>query len=196
MKSIDELAQKALELKEKGLSEKEIATELHLSTQTVQWLISREFEKKTFAPKDVKIGWRSVGVYPYRISKLAEIFADIIIEEMNKRDFEVDTVVGIAINGIPLATFIAEELNVEMAIYRPYPINKTGTFSSNFASISGKKVVIVDDVLSTGETMRKAITDVKNSGGVPVLALVIVNKTTNDEIDGVPLRGIIRARVL
>ena len=97
MKSIDELAKQALELKNRGIPEKEIATELHLSTQTVQWLLSRGFEKKTSTPRDVKIGWRSVGIYPYRISKLAEIFSDIIIEEMNKRNFEVDSLVGIAI---------------------------------------------------------------------------------------------------
>ncbi len=196
MKSIDELAKQAVELKNKGMPEKEIATELHLSTQTVQWLLSRGFEKKTSAPRDVKIGWRSIGIYPYRISKLAEIFADIVIEEMNNRDFEVDSVVGIAINGIPIATFLAEELNSELIVYRPQPTNKEGTFSSNFASVSGKKIVIVDDVISTGETMSKAIKDIKNQGGVPVLALTIVNKTDRDEVEGVRLRSLIRSRLI
>ncbi|MDP8011233.1 MAG: orotate phosphoribosyltransferase-like protein [Thermoplasmata archaeon] len=196
MKSIDELAKQAVELKNKGMPEKEIATELHLSTQTVQWLLSRGFEKKTSAPRDVKIGWRSIGIYPYRISKLAEIFADIVIEEMNNRGFEVDSVVGIAINGIPIATFLAEELNSELIVYRPQPTNKEGTFSSNFASVSGKKIVIVDDVISTGETMSKAIKDIKNQGGVPVLALTIVNKTDRDEVEGVRLRSLIRSRLI
>ena len=41
MKSIDAIAKRALEYKEKGLSEKEIADELHLSAETVTWLITR-----------------------------------------------------------------------------------------------------------------------------------------------------------
>jgi len=195
MKSVEELAQRALELKKKGLNIKEISAELHLSTTTVEWLLTRGVEEKEM-PKDVKIGWRSIGIYPYRISKIAEIMSDIILEEMEKRDFDVDSIVGILINGIPFATFIAEEMNLELIIYRPHPKREEGAFSSNYAHIEGKKVVIVDDVLSTGETMRKAIEDVKKAGGEPVLCVVLVNKTPWDEIDGVPLRGLIRARVL
>ena len=195
MKSVEELAQRALELKKKGLNIKEISAELHLSTTTVEWLLTKGVEEKEM-PKDVKIGWRSIGIYPYRISKIAEIMSDIILEEMEKRDFDVDSIVGILINGIPFATFIAEEMNLELIIYRPHPKREEGAFSSNYAHIEGKKVVIVDDVLSTGETMRKAIEDVKKAGGEPVLCVVLVNKTPWDEIDGVPLRGLIRARVL
>jgi len=195
MKSVEELAQRALELKKKGLNIKEISAELHLSTTTVEWLLTRGVEEKEM-PKDVKIGWRSIGIYPYRISKIAEIMSDIILEEMEKRDFDVDSIVGILINGIPFATFIAEEMNLELIIYRPHPKREEGAFSSNYAHIEGKKVVIVDDVLSTGETMRKAIEDVKKAGGEPVLCVVLVNKTPWDEIDGIPLRGLIRARVL
>ncbi len=194
MKSIDELVKRARELKEKGLDTKEIATELHLSTNTVEWLLTKGIGGE--APRDVKIGWRSIGIYPYRISKIAEIMSDIILEEMEKRQFEVDSIVGILINGIPFATFIAEELNVEMIIYRPHPRMEEGAFSSNYAHIEGKKVVIVDDVMSTGETLRKAIDDIRKAGGEPVLCVVLVNKTPWDEIEGVPLRGLIRARTL
>ncbi len=194
MKSVEELAKRARELKEKGLNTKEIATELHLSTNTIEWLLTKGIEEE--APKDVKIGWRSIGIYPYRIAKIANIMTDIILEEMEKRQFDVDSIVGILINGIPFATFIAEELNVEMIIYRPHPKMEEGAFSSNYAHIEGKKVVLVDDVLSTGETMRKAIEDIRNAGGEPVLCVVLVNKTPWDEIDGVPLRGLIRARLL
>ncbi len=195
MKSVEELAERALELKKKGLNVKEIASELHLSTTTVEWLLTKGMEEKEI-PKDVKIGWRSIGIYPYRISKIAEIMSDIILEEMEKREFDVDSIMGIVINGIPFAAFIAEEMNVELIIYRPHPKREEGAFSSNYAHIEGKRVVIVDDVLSTGETMKKAIEDVKKAGGEPVLCVVLVNKTPWDEINGVPLRALIRARAL
>ncbi len=195
MKSVKELAEKAMDLRKKGLDVKEIATELHLSTNTIEWLLTKGIEEEE-APKDVKIGWRSIGIFPYRISKISEIMTDVILEEMEKRDFDVDAIVGILINGIPFATFIAEELGVEMIIYRPHPKMEEGAFSSNYAHIEGKKVVIVDDVISTGETMSKAIEDIKKANGDPKLCVVMVNKTPKDDINGVPLRGLIRALVL
>ena len=57
----------------------------------------------------------------------------------------------------------------------------------------GEKVVIVDDVLSSGVTMTRTIKAIRESGGEVGLVVVLVNKTTRNEIDGVPLRGIIRA---
>ncbi len=192
MKSVKQLAKRAHELRERGLDTKEIAKELHLSTNTVEWLLTKGFEEEE-APKDVKIGWRSIGIYPYRISKIAEIMSDIILEEMEKRDFDIDSIVGVLINGIPYATFIAEELGVELIVYRPHPNREEGAFSSNYAHIEGKRVVVVDDVLSTGETLTKAIEDIRNAGGDPKLAVVLVNKTPNDEVNGVPLRALIRA---
>jgi orotate phosphoribosyltransferase-like protein len=36
--------------------------------------------------------------------------------------------------------------------------------------------------------------DIKEAGGIPVLVVVIVNKGSLNEIDGVTLRGLIRAR--
>ena len=195
MKSIKELAKRAMDLRKKGLDVKEIGAELHLSANTVEWLLTKGLEEEE-APKDVKIGWRSIGIFPYRISRISEVMTDIILEEMEKREFDIDGVVGVLINGIPYATFIAEELGVELMVYRPHPMREEGAFSSNYAHIEGKKVVIVDDVLSTGETMRKAIEDIKKVGGDPKMVMVLVNKTSWDELDGVPIRGLIRALVL
>ena len=197
MKSIDAIAKKALEYKDKGLSEKEIADELHLSTETVTWLITRGV-KGGQPPKDVKIGWRSLGVFGNRIGFVGAAMTDIILEELEKRSIDADAILGIAINGIPLATVISEELGKELGIYRPSQERhgKSGAFSSNYANVEGKKVVIVDDVVSTGETLKAAISDVHAAGGTPVLAVVLVNKTGHDDLDGTPLRALIRARAI
>jgi orotate phosphoribosyltransferase len=197
MKSIDAIAKRALDYKEKGLSEKEIADELHLSTETVTWLITRGV-KGGQPPKDVKIGWRSLGVFGNRIGFVGAAMTDIILEELEKRSIDADAVVGIAINGIPLATVISEELGKELVVYRPSQERhgKGGAFSSNYASVEGKKCVLVDDVVSTGDTLRSTIADVHEAGGTPVLAVVLVNKTGHDELDGTPLRALIRARAI
>ena len=195
MKDVNAIAKRALEYKEKGLSEKEIADELHLSPETVTWLLTRGV-KGGEPPKDVKIGWRSIGVYGNRIGFMAAAMADIALEEMEKRQIDADGVIGVAINGIPLAALISEELGKELMIYRPSQERhgKGGAFSSNYASPQGKKALIVDDVLSTGDTIKGAISDVHELGGTVVLAVALVNKTAQDELAGVPLRALIRAR--
>ena len=195
MKDVNAIAKRALEYKEKGLSEKEIADELHLSPETVTWLLTRGV-KGGEPPKDVKIGWRSIGVYGNRIGFMAAAMADIALEEMEKRQIDADGVIGVAINGIPLAALISEELGKELMIYRPSQERhgKGGAFSSNYASPQGKQALIVDDVLSTGDTIKGAISDVHELGGTVVLAVVLVNKTAQDELAGVPLRALIRAR--
>lgn len=195
MKSIEELAEIAKQLKQKGMNDKDIATEMHLSLNTVIWLLSGE-SKIEKAPGDVKIGWRSIGVYSNRIYNISEIMADIIEEETQIMEKEVDTIVGITINGIPYATFISDILGTELGIYRSITTKGEGTFSSNYANISGKNVVLVDDVVSTGETVSKALSAVKKEKGNPLLVVVLTNKTPKDEIDGVPLRALVRARLL
>ncbi len=189
MKSLEELYNRALELKNNGMSDKEISTELHLSVNTITWLLSKDLKGNKIS--DTKIGWRSVGVYGNRIEKIAEIMADIITEETSLDN--VTSIIGITINGIPYATMLSDLLDRELIVYRPHPSGKEGMFSSNFASIKGKKIIIIDDVISTGETMKRTIDDVRNQGGEAVLCVVLVSKLNVDEINNVPVRSIIRA---
>jgi len=189
MKEVEALIKKALKYKESGLTGHEIADELNVSKETAAWLLSKGKEKKPTG--DVKIGWRSVGVYPNRVSFIADALCDIIMEECE----EVDTVVGIAINGIPYATFVADKLGLEMSVFRPH-YQKAGAFSSNYASVKGKKVIFVDDVVGTGNTFKAAIKAAKTEKAKAVMCISVVNKTTMDKIGEVPLRSLIRARVI
>lgn len=197
MKSIDSLVKKAVEYKEKGLSDKEIGDELHLSPETITWLLTRGVRGGE-PPKDVKIGWRSVGVYGNRIGFVAAAMTDVILEMSEKTGHNPDSILGVALNGIPFATLISEDMGKELVLYRPSVKGHRGggAFSSNYAGVEGKKVVLVDDVLSSGDTIKGVINDVQEAGGTPVLTVVVVNKTGQDDILGVPLRALIRARTI
>lgn len=188
MKEIEALINKALKLKDGGLKEHEIADELNVSRETAGWLLSKGKEKKP-AGGDIKVGWRSVGVYPSRISFISEALCDIILEECD----EVDTIVGVAINGIPFATAVAEKLDLELAVFRPHH-EKSGAFSSNYASVKGKKVVLVDDVVGTGNTFKSTLKAVKDEKGETVLCLTVINKTAMNKINSTKLRSLIRTR--
>jgi len=193
MIDIEKLVKRVKELKAKGYSQKEISSDLHLSIDTVSWLLSGAPSTES-PPSDVKIGWRSVGVFGSRIKHLSDIFVDIIKEELPDES-GYDTIMGIAINGIPYASFISNNLGKELAVYKPATEpGKGGQFSSNFSGVNGKKVIIIDDVLSTGTTLRGALEEVERQGGKVVLICVLMNKTQNNVVSDTPLRALLRAR--
>ena len=133
---IEELKTIAKNLRKDGLNSQQIADELSLSQDTIQWLLTDSTSER---PPDVRVGWRTIGVRPARITAI-------------------------------------------------------GALSNKYGQVGGgKKVAIIDDVLSSGVTMSNTIAAMRAAGGEVVLALVLVNKTVRNEIDDVPLRGLIRA---
>jgi len=198
MKEIEALIKKAIKYKESGFSDYEIAEELNVSKETAMWLLNKGKETKGKVKKpegELKIGWKSIGVYPSRIGCIADALCDIILEESEKRGFEVETVAGVAINGIPYATFVADNLGLELAIFRPHH-EKSGAFCSNYASIANKNIVLIDDVVGSGETFQSAIKAAKMEKGKPVLCVCLLNKRSMNDVEGVPLRSLIRARAI
>tara|TARA_B100000768_G_C11225833_1_gene352724 strand:+ start:452 stop:1036 length:585 start_codon:yes stop_codon:yes gene_type:complete len=188
--SIEELRAQAFGMRKEGLNSQQIADELSLSQDTISWLLAEGSTEDR--PTDVRIGWRSIGVRPERIAAVGTIMADVADEELGLED--IDTIVGISINGITFAHEVARNLGAEFTIFRNVEgAEGQGVLSNKYGKVSGKKVVIVDDVLSSGVTMGKTIEAIRAVGGEVGLAVVLVNKTTRNEIEGVPLRGIIRA---
>ncbi|MCH2418074.1 MAG: orotate phosphoribosyltransferase-like protein [Candidatus Poseidoniia archaeon] len=193
--SIETLSERADELREKGLSTREICQELNLSQATVEWLLAKQASKPgERPPADVKVGWRTIGVSGFRMRAVAEIMADILLEEQEKHDFDVEAIAGVMANGVPLGTLISELLEVDFAMIRPSREDTSIDFASNFAGLKDKAVVIIDDVVSSGATSREVIKFVKQEGGEPVLVIVVINKRAENELDGVPLRALVRAR--
>lgn len=188
--SIEELTVLATNLRKEGLNTQQIADELSLSQDTITWLLTGS--KNDDRPTDVRIGWRTLGVRPARLQAIGSIMADVAEEEVGLEG--VETVVGISINGIAFAYEAASMLNSEMTVFRTTDGGEgNGSLSNKYGQVAGKKVVIIDDVLSSGVTMTKTINAIRQAGGDVVLAVVLVNKTTRNEIEGVPLRGLIRA---
>ena len=184
--SIDELREKVAEMIEQGLNTQQIADELSISQRTVMWLNSGAAEVDH--PDDIQIGWRTIGARPNRINAIGAIMADIVVEELD----DVDTIVGISLNGILFANSIADQLDVDVAIFRSVSEEGDGHLSNKYGNVAGRKVVVVDDVLSSGETMRKTIKTLQEAGAEVVLSIVLVNKTEDNAVSSVPLRGLIR----
>ena len=187
--SVDELRSKVEEFRTSGLNTQQIADELSLSQTTVQWLSASDYEVED-KPRDVKVGWRSIAVKGDRIEAVSYIFCDIIDEMVED---EIDTIVGVSINGIAFAQAISSTLDLEMAVVRSINEDVGGHLSEVYASIEGKRIIIIDDVYSSGTTMKKTAAGLIAAGADVKLCIVLVNKSWDDDVEGVPLRALIRA---
>jgi|TARA_B100001996_G_scaffold377313_2_gene359752 orotate phosphoribosyltransferase len=190
--SVDELRAKVEQYRDNGLNTQQIADELSLSQTTIQWLSTEKYSNNVLTedrPTDVQVGWRSVAVKASRIEAISYIFADIIEEEIGD---EVDTIVGISINGIPFAQAIAGQLDLDLAVSRSISEAEGAHVSEIFANVSGKMVVVVDDVVSSGTTLKKTINNLRDAGADVRLCLVLANKSEANALEGVPLRGLVR----
>ncbi|KKG10740.1 orotate phosphoribosyltransferase-like protein [Methanosarcina sp. 2.H.A.1B.4] len=198
MKDIEDLIQKAVELQSNGLITAQIADELNVSRETVTWLLTRsKKEEITPAPKDISVNWSSIGKSAERLHNISLALCDMVLETLEKENSEVDVVVGIAANGIPLASMMAYELGADLAIYhrKGQDIVQTGhrgTISRNFGSVAGKNCVIVDDVVTTGSTSMEVIEQLREMDAKPRVVAVLVDKKGADTISNVPIQSLVR----
>ena len=197
----EKLIQKAQELRQHGFTTGEIADELNVSMDTARWLtLQKTAEVKAEAPGDFAINWKSIGGNSTRLSYVSGALSDMALVHG-----EADVVCGIAVSGVPFATVMAEfledmtGLDTSLAIFHPNKHRKDsdetddeGTISTNFGSVEGKRVVIVDDVITSGKTAKEVIHTVRDLGGEPTCVTVLIDKAGLSEIEGVPVESLIK----
>ena len=186
--SVDDLRATVEELRSKGLNTQQIADEMSLSQTTIKWLSSGGVGSED-RPDDIRVGWRSIAVKAGRIEAISYVFCDILEEEIGD---DVDTIVGISINGIAFAQAIGGQLDLDLAVSRSISEDGGGHIFEVFADVEGKRCVVVDDVLSGGTTMTKTVNNLRAAGADVKLCMVLANKSHRNEIEGVPLRGLVR----
>ncbi len=196
----EKLIAKAQELRQHGFTTGEIADELNVSMDTARWLTLQKAEIKTEAPVDFAINWKSIGGNSTRLSYVSGALSDMALTHG-----DVDTVVGVAVSGVPFATLMADfiedmaGIDTSIAIFHPNKhrlnndeIDDEGAISTNFGTVEGKKVVIVDDVITSGKTATEVIHTVKDLGGEPTCVTVLIDKAGLSEIEGVPVESLIK----
>jgi orotate phosphoribosyltransferase len=192
MSSLDDLISRAKLLLAEGHSPGQIADELSLSMETITWLLTQA--KGTAAPKDVHIDWTAISSQGPLLEETAQMLMSRYYlsrsgDQSNSPAAEI--IVGIAISGIPLATIIAVQEAAQLAIYHPAKQNTsdrpTGSISGNFAPINGQRCIVVDDTITSGNTMREVVKYLKKHNAVPVAIWVMFDKRGIKDIDGVPV---------
>jgi len=197
MSSLDDLIGRAKMLLSEGHSPGQIADELSLSMETVTWLLTQA--KGTTAPKDVHIDWTAVSSHAPMLEETALMLLNRYYQsqkDVAEGSPAADVIVGIALSGIPLATVIAVQEASQLAIYHPAKQSQsdkpTGSISGNFAAVSGQRCIIVDDVITSGNTMKEVVKYLKKHNAIPIAIWVIFDKRGIKEIDGVPVYALFK----
>jgi len=199
MSCVDDLVKKAQKLKTKGLSDTEIAEELNIQVDTVVWLLQREVGKKEVKfPADYAIDWSNVGSSSRRLSLFGWALADLAKEALERKEFEeFNVVVGVDLSGAPMGLMVADELGKPFTIVRfPRRDEKgeqivPGIVTSYSYPLKGQKILLVNDVISTGVILRTVIKYFKERKVTPAGMVVIADKRGGGKLDGVKVKALI-----
>ena len=117
--------------------------------------------------------------HPEHTEKLCKAMAE------HFKDAKIETVVGPVTGGIILAHETGKALGTR-AIFTERVEGKM-TFRRGFTLHEGERVLIVEDVVTTGGSIREVIDVVKQFGGVPVAVSMLVDRSGGKAtFDGVP----------
>jgi orotate phosphoribosyltransferase len=107
---------------------------------------------------------------PVILKEIAQMMAGEIAGE------DVDKIAGPALGAVPIATAVSLASGIPMLMIRK---SKKGYGTSKLIEgdlVEGDRVVVVEDVTTTGNSLLKAVQAVKDNGGVVVRALVAVDR--------------------
>jgi orotate phosphoribosyltransferase len=192
----EKLLNRAYDLRSRGFTTGEIADELNVSKDTARWLVLKgtgklKGEKTEKAPLDFAINWKSLGGRSVRMKYVSAALVDMALEHG-----EPEVIVGITVSGIPFATMMADIIGADISVFHPIKHRKEedaqGAVSSNFANVSNRRVVVVDDVITSGKTINEAIRVFRELGAEPLAAVVLIDKKGINELDGVPVLSLIQ----
>lgn len=130
-------------------------------------------------------------VYPHTayVSRIAELIAE------KYKNSPIEIVVGPSIGGIILSQWVAHHLSrlkgkEVLSIYTEKQPDKDQIFTRGYdAYVRGRNVLVVEDVVTTGSSIKKVINSVQENSGRVLAACAIVNKdpmNINPSFLGVP----------
>ncbi len=131
------------------------------------------------------------ALYPHgkETSRMGRIFAE------KTRDLGIEVVVGPALGGIILSQWVAHHLS-ELSGKEVFAVYTEKTPEGGMALtrgydkfVAGKKVLVIEDLTTTGGSVKKVMEAVRAAGGIISAVSVMVNRTPKEvtsEFFGVP----------
>lgn len=141
-----------------------------------------------------------------------ELLHEVVGEIRNKLIKDYDKIVAIEAMGLPIGAALAMEVNKPLVVIRKksyglegeVSVEQSTGYSKSKLFINGlephDKIIIVDDVLSTGGTLKAVLTAL-NEMGVDIVDVVVViekgpNKAQIEQATGVEIKSLIKANVV
>lgn len=134
------------------------------------------FELKNGSVSKVYIDLRVLPNYPKEFKKTIKVIADFIKRNADIEPF--DGIIAPPLAGIPLGVALALEMDKEFYLARLQP-KKHGTRRFIEGNISKKRILIVDDVLTTGESKVPIMNAIRDNEGIVESLFVVINRTPN-----------------
>jgi len=120
------------------------------------------------------IDLRVVPSFPDAFTEICNFYTQSIIREIGLRDF--NRIAGVPIAGIPFASQIAYILKKPF-LYVRKGIRRHGRRRRvEGILVSGDKVLLVDDLVTTGLTLRKAAEAIRAEGGIVDQAVAFLDR--------------------
>ena len=124
------------------------------------------------------------------INELSNLYANLIKEE----NIQFDVIFGPAYKGIPLAAAVATIISGRTSNLVSFSFDRKeekthGEGGKIVGSVKGKKVLILDDVLTAGTALNQSINLVREMGGEVVSSMVALDR--EELVEGVLARDLI-----
>jgi len=149
-----------------------------IAAQTAKYLLEVEaVQLRPNEPFTWASGWKSpiycdnrlTLSFPEVRSFIAKSLAEIIKQEFPK----VEAIAGVATAGIPQGALVADELNLPMLYVRSKAKGHGMTNLIEGKVVKGQKVIVIEDLVSTGGSSLKAVQDLKDNG-ITVLGMAAI----------------------
>ncbi len=117
-------------------------------------------------------GWNSPIYCDNRLSlsfpDTRSLVRDILAETIRRHFPEVEAIAGVATAGIPQGALVADQLRLPFLYVRPKPKGHGLENLIEGKVTPGQKVVVVEDLISTGGSSLKAVAELKKAGLSPL----------------------------
>lgn len=142
------------------MNKQELTAKILFDLKAVKINVKEPFTFSSGIKSPIYCDNRVILGYPSEREKIVNSFVELIEKE------NVDVIAGVATAGISWAAFIAEKLGKPMAYVRSKPKGHGVGRQIEGAEVKGKRVVVIEDLISTGGSSINAVEVLRSSGAV------------------------------
>lgn len=120
------------------------------------------------------IDLRIVPSFPDAFQRICNLYINLVEEDVGTTNF--DRIAGIPTAGIPFSSLLAYHLKKPFLYIRPHVRVHGRERRVEGIMMPGDRVLLIDDLITTGRSMRKAVAMIRAEGGLVTDAAVLIDR--------------------